>query len=62
MRATRDLLRRRCYLKRHRGECLAHIENTVHQYNLPPIGKKLTYKANREGVLDHFPDLNIEEP
>jgi hypothetical protein len=26
------------------------------QYNLPEIGKKLAYKANREGVEAHFPD------
>lgn len=61
MRATRDLLRRRCYFMRHRAECLAHIENTVYQYNLPPIGKKLTTKANREEALQHFPNPHVRE-
>src|ERR671915_840532 len=55
-RATRDLLRRRCHLARKRADLLAHIHNTNSQYNLPEIGKKLAYKANREGVEEHFPD------
>ena len=55
MRATRDLLRRRCHLVHKHAELLAHIQNTNSQYNLPEIGKKLAYKANREGVADHFP-------
>src|SRR6266853_2250344 len=56
MRATRDLLRRRCHLVHKRAELLAHIHNTNSQYNLPEIGKKLAYKANRAGVEDQFPD------
>src|SRR5918992_4374281 len=55
MRATRDLLRRRCHLVRKRAELLTHIHNTTSQYNLPEIGKKLAYKANRDDVADHFP-------
>src|SRR3990172_6108138 len=35
MRATRDLLRRRLHIVRKRGQLLAHIQNTNHQYNLP---------------------------
>lgn len=54
MRATRDLLRRRCHLVHKRAELLAHIHNTNSQSNLPEIGKKLAYKTNREGVGDHF--------
>jgi transposase len=61
MRATRDLLRRRCHLVRKRAELLAHIHNTISQYNLPEIGKKLAYKANREGVEDHFPDPSVRK-
>jgi len=61
MRATRDLLRRRCHLVRKRAELLAHIHNTNSQYNLPEIGKKLAYKANREGVEDHFPDPSVRK-
>jgi transposase len=61
MRATRDLLRRRCHLARQRAELLAHIQNTNSQYNLPEIGKKLAYKANREGVEDHFPAPSVRK-
>lgn len=38
-RPTRDLLRRRNHLMRKRAELLAHIQNTVTQYNLPVIGQ-----------------------
>jgi transposase len=54
MRATRDLLRRRLHLVRRRGNLLAHIQNTHHQYNLPVPSAKIAYKANREGVVDVF--------
>jgi transposase len=54
MRATRDRLRRRLHLTRKRAELLAHIQNTNSQYNLPEIGKKLAYKANRDGVVERF--------
>ena len=49
MRATRDLLWRRIHLMRKRAELLAHVQNTHSQYNLPDIGKKIAYQANREG-------------
>ncbi len=61
MRATRDLLRRRCHLGQKRAELLAHIQHTTSQYNLPEIGKKLAYKANREGVEAHFPDPSVRK-
>jgi transposase len=61
MRATRDLLRRRMYLTRKRAELLAHIRNTNSQYNLPEIGKKLAYKANRDGVAERFPDPAVQK-
>ena len=61
MRATRDLLRRRCHLVHQRAELLAHIQNTNSQYNLPEIDKKLAYKANRQGVADHFPDPSVRK-
>ena len=56
MRATRDLLRRRTHLMRTRAELLAHVQNTNSQYNLPDIGKKIAYKANREGVAERLND------
>jgi transposase len=61
MRATRDLLRRRMHLMRKRAELLAHIQNTNSQYNLPEIGKKLAYKANRDGVVQRFPDPAVQK-
>jgi transposase len=60
MRATRDLLRRRMYLMRKRSELLAHVQNTNSQYNLPEIGKKIAYKANREGVAERFSDPSVQ--
>ena len=61
MRATRDLLRRRCHLMRKRAELLAHIQNTNSQYGLPPFGKKLAYKANRTGVTARFLDPAVRK-
>src|SRR5215475_12383732 len=61
MRATRDLLRRRMHLMRTRAELLAHLQNTNSQYNLPEIGKKIAYKANRAGVAERFPDRVVQK-
>lgn len=61
MRATRDLLRRRCQLVRNRAELLAHIHNTNSQDTLPEIGQKLAYKAHREGVEEHFPAPSVRK-
>jgi len=59
MRSTRDVMRRRLYVVRKRGQLLAHIQNTNHQYNLPDITAKLAYKANREGFVDRFEDPSV---
>src|SRR5438876_3294209 len=61
MRSTRDLIRRRLHLVRKRGELLAHIQNTRAQYNLPVFGRKLAYHTNRDGVVQHFPDLSVRK-
>jgi transposase len=61
MRATRDLLRRRMYLTRKRAELLTHVQQTNCQYNLPDIGKKIAYKANRVGVAERFPDPAVQK-
>jgi transposase len=61
MRATRDLLRRRVHLMRKRAELLTHIQQTNSQYNLPEIGKKIAYKANRDGVAERFPDPAVQK-
>jgi transposase len=59
MRATRDLLRRRLHFVRHRGQLLAHIQNTHHQYNRPTPGKRIAYRANREGIGEGFEDASV---
>jgi transposase len=61
MRATRDLLRRRIHLTRKRAELLTHVQQTNSQYNLPEIGKKLAYKANRDGVAGRFPEPAVQK-
>jgi transposase len=61
MRATRDLLRRRIHFMRKRAELLTHVQNTNSQYNLPAIGKKIAYKANRDGVAERFPDPAVQK-
>jgi transposase len=60
-RATRDLLRRRTHLMRKRAELLAHVQNTHSQYNLPELGKKIAYKANRAGVAERFADPAVQK-
>src|SRR5438132_10451914 len=35
--------------------------NTTSQSNLPEIGKKLAYKANREGVVERFADPAVQQ-
>src|SRR4029453_18169113 len=59
--ATGALLRRRMHLAHKRAELLAHVHNTNSQYNLPAIGKKLAYKANREGVAERFADPAVQK-
>ena len=59
MRATRDLLRRRMQLMRTCAEAMAHIQNSVSQYNLPPLTKKLSFAANRQGVAEQFPEESV---
>jgi transposase len=61
MRATRDRLRRRMHLMRKRAELLAHVHNTNSQYNLPEIGKKLAYTANRDGVAERFEEAAVQK-
>ena len=61
MRSTRDLLRRRLKLVRRRGELLAHIQNTHHQYNLPTPQVRINYRCHREGIADNFSDPSVFE-
>src|ERR671922_1052528 len=61
MRATRDLLRRRMSLMRQRAALLTHVQQTNSQDNLPEIGKKIAYKANRAGVAERFADPAVQK-
>jgi transposase len=61
MRSTRDLLRRRCRFARQRVALLAHIQNTTSQYNLPSLPKRISYRAKRTAVPDHFPDPEVRK-
>ena len=61
MRATRALLRRRTHLMRKRADLLSHVQNTHSQYNLPEIGTKIAYKANREGVAERFREAAVQK-
>src|SRR5712692_6872828 len=61
MRATRDLLRRRCHFMRKRAELLTHTQNTASQYLLPTFGKKLAYKGNRTDVAARFADPEVRK-
>ena len=61
MRATRDLLRRRLHLVRKRGQLLAHIQNTRHQYQVPAFDRSIVHRANRVGLLERFPDSSVRK-
>jgi transposase len=61
MRSTRDLLRRRCRFARQRTALLAHIQNITSQYNLAALPKRISYKAKRSTVPDHFPDPEVRK-
>jgi len=61
LRSTRDLLRRRMHFVNKRAELLAHIQNTKSQYNLPDFQKTISYKRNRQGVVEHFQDASVQK-
>jgi transposase len=61
-RAPRDRLRRRPHLMRKRADLLAQVQQTNSQDNLPALGKKLAYNANRNGVAARFADPAVHKP
>ena len=61
MRATRDLLRRRLHLVRKRGQLLAHIQNTRHQYQVPAFERSIVHAANRADLTARFPDPSVRK-
>jgi transposase len=60
MRATRDWLRRRLQLVRHRAERLTHVQQTTTQDNRPEIGKTSASKAHRDGVAERLPEPAVQ--
>lgn len=60
MRSTRDLMRRRLFFVRKRGELLAHVQMTHHQYNLDSPGRKIAYRGNRKGLEVSFEDASAK--
>ena len=46
---------------RKRAEFLAHIQKTTRQSTLPALGKKIAYKANRDGVAERFPAPAVQK-
>jgi len=60
-RGTRDLMRRRMRLMRQRAELIAHIHNTLSQYNLPPNTDNLRYARHRENLRERFPDPSVQK-
>jgi transposase len=63
MRETRDLLRRRTWLVRHRAGLITHLQILNSQYNLPPFPKKLSYTANRQemDIAARFADESVQK-
>jgi transposase len=61
MRSTGDLLRRRMFFTRKRGELLAHIQNTNTQYNFPSFEKRIDRKSNRSEVENRFQDESVQK-
>jgi transposase len=56
-RATRDLLRRRCFFVNQRSQLIAHVVNTNSQYNHPPLTARLCYPGNRtDDIAERFVD------
>jgi len=60
MRATRDLLRRRLFFARKRGELLTHIQNTNTQYNLPALEERADKTKDRGAIIEHFDDEIVQ--
>jgi hypothetical protein len=46
---------------RKRAELCAHGQTTNSQYHLPEIGKKIAYKANRDGGAERFDEAAVHK-
>ena len=60
LKSTRDLMRRRLRLMRQRAELIAHIHNTLSQYNLPPSTANLRYAKHRKVLRSVSSDLSVQ--
>lgn len=60
MRATRDLLRRRCKIVQHGASLKAHVKNTTSQYNQPPNRLNLRYPGARAQMRQVFVDPSVQ--
>ncbi len=60
-RAVRDLMRRRSYLVRIKGDIQGHISITNYQYNLPPFEKNIVHKGNRQQIDQRFTDPTVKQ-
>lgn len=61
MRSTRDLMRRRLYFARKRGELFGHIRLTFQQYNVAlPTSGQMRYQKHREGLVEAFDDPGVQ--
>ena len=61
MRATRDLLRRRMRFVRYRADLSAHVQNTVSQYNLPPLNLRTDRRVDLPEIPNHFSDPVVRQ-
>jgi transposase len=60
MRSSRELMRRRIKLARERGDMMAHIKNTLSQYNLPALPENLRYDKHRQPMRSTFSDPSVQ--
>ncbi|MDC0357692.1 transposase, partial [Oligoflexia bacterium] len=61
MRATRDLMRRRCFFVRKRSELSAHVSMTHQQYNITRAKGELKHKCHQAGLVDAFDDASVRQ-
>ncbi len=60
LRGMRDLMRRRMRMARRRGEHMAHVQNTLTQYNHPTRVTDLRVAKNHDGIRDLFDDKGVQ--
>lgn len=61
MRATRDLMRRRCFFVRKRAELSSHVTMTHQQYNKKRKKGELKHRCNQVGLVEVFDDASVRE-